>query len=159
MKNLILVIALLGSSLFTAAQERTNEGAQYLRQVQTPLTPKAVVDYQIMAVEYDVAQSDLFDGRDAPFLVVFRTQKGWIEASYDWKGEVVEAIERFRNIALPNRIIRSGMESYSGWRVIGTNYYVYYVKDRRKRIIYSLLVSDGKKRKKILLDVQGRILN
>ena len=140
-------------------RDPVREGSEYLRQVQSPLTPEAVKEYQIMAVDYNVAQSDLFDGRDALFLVIFRTQKGSIEASYNWNGEVVETIERFRNLALPRKVLLSGMVDHSGWRVVGTNYYVYFVKDRRKRILYTLQIADGNKRKKILLDEEGAILN
>ena len=169
MKDLILLFAFFGGLTFGHGQVtdmnsaiRANESAQaesvYLRRIQTPLTPKTVRDYQIMAVEYDVAQSDLFDGRDALFLVVFRTQKGTIEAFYDRRGEMVESIERFRNLALPIEIMRTGLKDYAGWRVIGTNYYVYYVKDRRMRIIYTIQVSDGNKKKKIHLDGEGTLL-
>ena len=169
MKNLLMLLAFLGSLGIAHGQNtdmnsaiRANEYAQsesaYLREIQSPLTPKAVKEYQIMAVEYDVAQSDLFDGRDALFLVVFRTQKGTIEAFYDWRGEMVESIERFRNLALPIEIMRTGLKDYAGWRVIGTNYYVYYVKDRRIRIIYTIQVSDGNKKKKIHLDGEGTVL-
>lgn len=170
MKNLLMLMAFLGSLGLAHGQNtdmnsaiRANEYAQsesaYLREIQSPLTPKAVTAYQVMAVEYDVAQSDLFDGRDALFLVIFRTQKGSIEASYDWTGEVVETIERFRNLVLPRKVLLSGMKDHSGWRVVGTNYYVYYVKNRRTRILYSLQIADGKKRKKILLDKDGAIIN
>ena len=170
MKHFMTTLALLAILGIAQGQEmdiqsaiRDREAAQaesdYLRTVQTPLTPAAVRDYQIMAVDYDVAQSDLFDGRDALFLVIFRTQKGSIEASYDWTGDVVETIERFRNLVLPRKILLSGMKSYSGWRVIGTNYYVYYVKDRKKRILYTIQIADGNKRKRILLDSEGTVIN
>ncbi len=174
MKYLIFVLTLLGCSHLTEAQlhgsepgiegksvvtDQENKSATYLRQVQSPFVPEAVKDYQMMAVEYDVAKSDLFDGRDALFLVIFRTLKGSIEASYDWTGELVETVERFRNIALPRKILLSGMENHSGWRVIGTNYYVYFVKDRKKRILYTIQIADGKNRKKILLDEEGMIMN
>ena len=170
MKHFMTTLALLtilgkaqGQEMDIHSAIRDREAAQaesdYLRTVQSALTPKAVSDYQIMAVEYDVAQSDLFDGRDALFLVIFRTQKGSIEASYDWSGVVVETIERFRNLALPRKILLSGMKRHSGWRVIGTNYYVYYVKNRSKRILYTIQIADGNKRKRILLDSEGAVIN
>ena len=174
MRYLIFILTFLGFSHLTQAQlhgsdpsiegksvvtDKEMKSDSYLRQVQSPFVPKAVKDYQLMAVQYDVAQSDLFDGRDALFLVIFRTIKGSIEASYDWTGELVETVERFRNIALPRKIILSGMKNYSGWRVIGTNYYVYYVKERKKRILYTIQIADGKNRKKILLDEEGLIVN
>lgn len=169
LKDLIMLLTFLGSlgtvqgQVWDADSTRqentpTKEDSDYLRKIQTPITPNAVTEYQIMAVHYDVAQSDLFDGRDALFLVVFRTQKGTIEASYDWRGEVVESIERFRNLALPLEIMRTGLKDYAGWRVIGTNYYVYYVKDRVSRIIYTIQISDGSKKKKIHLDGEGTLL-
>lgn len=169
MKHLILLLAVLIATGISRGQEVdiqsailgkdvAESGSDYLRKVQTPLTPNAVTEYQVMAVHYDVVKSDLFDGRDALFLVVFRTQKGAIEASYDWRGEVVESIERFRNLALPRKILLSGMKSHSGWRVIGTNYYVYYVKDRITRIIYTIQIADGRKKKKIFLNEEGTLL-
>ena len=169
MKDLMLVLAFLGSLGIAEGQGLDNDTAKsdneavqeeldYLRKVQSPITPKAVKEYQVMAVHYDVAKSDIFDGRDDLFLVVFRTQKGTIEASYDWRGEMVESIEKFRNLALPLEIMRTGLKDYSGWRVIGTNYYVYYVKDRRTKIVYTIQISDGSKKKKVRLDSEGALL-
>ena len=169
MKYWILVLAFLVSIGMAQGQvldegsygneiNPTQKESDYLRKVQNPITPRAVSEYQIMAVNYDVAKSDLFDGRDALFLVIFRTQKGTIEASYDWSGDVVETIERFRNLMLPRKILLSGMKSHSGWRVIGTNYYVYYLKDRTTRVLYTIYISNGRKKKRILLDSEGTVL-
>ena len=169
MKDLIMVLTfflslgiaqgqVLDRSLTRSEKTPSEERPDYLRKVQSPITPKAVKEYQVMAVHYDVAKSDIFDGRDDLFLVVFRTQKGTIEASYDWRGEMVESIEKFRNLALPLEIMRTGLKDYSGWRVIGTNYYVYYVKDRRTKIVYTIQISDGSKKKKIRLDSEGTLL-
>ena len=169
MKEVMMVLALLVSVGIAQGQvmdegssrnemEPTLRESDYLRKVQSPITPKAVTEYQVMAVNYDVAKSDLFDGRDALFLVIFRTQKGTIEASYDWSGDVVETIERFRNLMLPRKILLSGMKSHSGWRVIGTNYYVYYLKDTTTRVIYTIQISDGRKKKRILLNSEGTVL-
>ena len=91
MKDLILIFALFGIFGMANAQkigsdpeteesgdknEQEEAAVAYLREVQSPITPNAVREYQLMAVKYDVAQSDLFDGRDALFLVIFRTRKG-----------------------------------------------------------------------------------
>ena len=134
------------------------ENSDYLRQIQNPLTPKSVKEYQVMAVNYDLGQTYIFDGRDDLFLLAFITQKGQILASYNRIGEVVKSVERFRDIALPSTIIRMGMKNHSGWRVIGTNYYVFYIKNKRPKVVYTIRIADGDKRKKILLDREGTIV-
>ena len=172
MKYALIALFLFGSLVFTYAQNvdpdtssvdnnpnnQKQESSSYLRQIQTPLTPKSVSEYQVMAVNYDLGQTYLFDGRDDLFLLAFITQKGQILASYNRIGEVVKTVERFRDIALPSPIVRMGMKNHSGWRVIGTNYYVFYMKDKRPKVIYTLRIADGEKRKKIMMDRDGIIL-
>jgi len=172
MKNLLMILALIGSLGMVQGQiadhdpmtensldDRSEGGEAYLRRVQSPITPNSVRQYQIMAVDYDVAKLDLFDGRNELFLVAFKTQKGTILTSYDRKGEVVESVEKFRDLALPLEIMRTGLKSHAGWAVIRTNYYVSYVKDQRTEIIYTIQITDGIKKKKILLDGDGTLLD
>ena len=135
-----------------------DENIEYLDEVQSPNTPTAIRKYQVMASLYDVTQSHIFDGRSEPFQMVFKTDKGTIRTTYDWKGEVLTSEEKFRNVDLPNNVLRKALKDREGWQVIRTNYNVSYVQGRDARKIYTVQITNGKKRKKISMDAKGTIL-
>ena len=135
-----------------------DENIEYLDEVQGPNTPNSIRKHQVMASLYDVTDSYIFDGRYEPFQVVFETEKGVIVTKYDWQGEVLSSEETYKNVALPNRIVRKALEGREGWRVIRTNYYVSYAKGRDADKVYKVQITNGKKRKKISLDAEGIIL-
>ncbi len=135
-----------------------DENIEDLDEVQGPNTPNSIRKHQVMASLYDVTDSYIFDGRYEPFEVVFNTEKGVIVTKYDWQGEVLRSEETFRNVALPNKIVRKALEGREGWRIIRTNYYVSYAKGRDADKVYTVQITNGKKRKKISLDAEGTIL-
>jgi hypothetical protein len=132
-----------------------DENIDYLDEVQSPNTPIAIRKYQVMASLYDVTQSYLFDGRNDPFLMVFKTDKGTITTTYNWKGEVLTSEEKFRNVALPADLVRTALKDYKGWRVVRTNYNVSYTKGQDAKKMYTVQITDGKKKKKISMDAEG----
>lgn len=135
-----------------------DENIEYLDEVQGPSTPNAIRKYQVMASLYDVTQSYIFDGRSEPFQMVFKTDKGTIRTTYDWKGEVLTSEENFKNVALPNNLVKKALKEHEGWQVIRTNYFVSYAQGRDAVKKYTVQITDGKKRKKISLDAEGAIL-
>jgi hypothetical protein len=90
--------------------------------------------------------------------MVFKTDKGTITTNYNWKGEVLSSEEKFRNIALPANLVRSALKDYEGWKVVRTNYNVSYTKGSNARKIYTIQITDGKKKKKVSMDAEGIIL-
>jgi hypothetical protein len=135
-----------------------DENIEYLDEVQGPSTPNAIRKYQVMASLYDLTQSHIFDGRSEPFKMIFKTDKGTIVATYNWKGEVLTSEEKFRDVAVPNKVVRKALEDREDWKIVKTNYYVSYTQGRDATKIYTVQITNGKKRKKISLDVEGAIL-
>ena len=135
-----------------------DENIEYLDEVQSPSTPNSIRKFQVMASLYDVTQSYIFDGRNDAFQIVFKTDKGTIVTTYDWKGEVLTSEEKFRNVALPSELVRKALQDREGWTIIRSNYYVSYTQGRDATKIYTVQITDGKKRKKISLDADGTIL-
>jgi hypothetical protein len=135
-----------------------DENIEYLDEVQGPSTPNAIRKYQVMASLYDVTQSYIFDGRNDPFQIVFKTDKGTIVTTYDWQGEVLTSEEKFKDVALPSDLARKALKDRKDWTIIRTNYYVSYTQGRDATKIYTVQITDGKKRKKISLDADGTVL-
>jgi hypothetical protein len=135
-----------------------DENIEYLDEVQGPSTPNAIRKYQVMASLYDVTQSYIFDGRNDPFQIVFKTDKGTIVTTYDWQGEVLTSEEKFKDVALPSELARKALKDRKDWTIIRTNYYVSYTQGRDATKIYTVQITDGKKRKKISLDADGTVL-
>lgn len=135
-----------------------DENIDYLDEVESPNTPNAIRKFQVMASLYDVTQSYLFDGRNDPFQMVFKTDKGTITTTYNWKGEVLTSEEKFRNVALPADLVRSALKGHEGWKVVRTNYNVSYTKGQDAKKTYAVQITDGKKKKKISMNAEGVIL-
>ena len=135
-----------------------DENIEYLDEVQGPSTPNSIRKYQVMASLYDVTQSYIFDGRNDPFQIVFKTDKGTIVTTYDWQGEVLTSEEKFKDVALPSELARKALKDLKDWTIIRTNYYVSYTQGRDATKIYTVQITDGKKRKKISLDADGTVL-
>ena len=135
-----------------------DENIEYLDEVQGPSTPNSIRKYQVMASLYDVTQSYIFDGRNDPFQIVFKTDKGTIVTTYDWQGEVLTSEEKFKDVALPSELARKALKDRKDWTIIRTNYYVSYTQGRDATKIYTVQITDGKKRKKISLDADGTVL-
>ena len=128
-----------------------------MNEVQSPATPKAVREYQNMASEYDVTKSYQFDGRNSPFTLVFRTEKGTITANYDANGEVISSKEQFRNVAPPTDMVKKVLSEYDGWKLVKSNYYVSYNKNKSTVAYHTLQITNGKKKKSISMDVDGTL--
>ena len=138
--------------------ESARSNADYLSEVQSPSTPEAVSIYQNMASQFEVTESFKFDGRNMPFVAIFKTQKGSITVTYNYKGEVLESKERFKNVMLPKDIIVDVLKKNKGWKLSKTTYNVSYVKDQDTEKYYTMQLTKGRKKKNLTVNPDGAIL-
>ena len=139
-------------------EESVGINSEYLNEVQSPSTPEAVSMYQNMASQFEVTESFKFDGRNIPFVAIFKTQKGSITVTYNYKGEVLESKERFKNVMLPKDVIVDVLKKNKGWKLSKTTYNVSYVKDQDTEKYYTMQLTKGRKKKNLTVNPDGAIL-
>lgn len=131
---------------------------EYLNKVQNGLTPNQVKYLEDLVSYWDVTQAEKFDGRRGePFSVTFRLQNGHIIASYDKKGEVISAVERFSNFAIPKSVGKEVLEQYPNWKIVKNRYSVWYGRNHRTKRVFNLLIRKGNQKKWLKVDSSGGI--
>ena len=131
---------------------------KYLNEVQNDLTPNQVKYIEDAVSYWDIARLEKFEGRrNEEFDVTFKSNLGYIVATYDNQGKVVSAEERFKNVALPRPLIMAITEQYPNWRIIKTRYLVRNKKDDRSKRHFKVRIMKGNQKKWLKVDPEGKI--
>lgn len=110
-----------------------------------------VQQLQDFFIAYDLGKD--FEGYDN-YLVIMKNDKGTLTARYNDNGKLINVIEKYENIRLPNEVIYSVTRTFPGWGIIDDKYVYeqsngtidkkqYYVKIRKDRQTKKLLVSSN----------------
>ncbi len=130
----------------------------YLNEVQDGLKPRQVKYLENVASNWDVSSSRQFDGRKGePFSVTFKLKNGNLYASYDSKGKIVSAIERFSNFAMPKSVGNEILRQYPNWKIVTNRYSILYYRNKRTKKSFKVLVRKGKQKKWLKIDPSGKI--
>jgi len=173
MKKLSMSLILLGMTGLGYGQYSSSEfnnpifdgfdlpvtNVEYLNEVQDHVTPRYAKFLEYIAPDWDVSKSSKFDGRkDQLFNVTFKSDRGYIVASYDYRGEVVLAREHFRNMALPNQLLIVIGKKYPGWVVDKTSYSLEYNSGIVTAKTYKVKLLKGRLFKRLEVDATGNIM-
>ena len=173
MKKLSMSLILLGMTGLGYGQYSSSEfnnpifggfdlpvtNVEYLNGVQDHVTPKYAKFLEYIAPDWDVSKSSKFDGRkDQLFNVTFKSDRGYIVASYDNKGKVVLTRERFRNMALPKQLLVAIGKKYPGWVVDKTSYSLVYNRGIETAKTYKVKLRNGRQVKRLKVDATGNIM-
>lgn len=131
---------------------------EYLNDVQNGLTPNQVKYLEDLVSYWDVTQAEKFDSRRGePFNVTFMLEYGHITASYDSKGKIVSAMERFSDFAIPKSVGNEVLRQYPDWKIVKNRYSVWYGQNDRTKRIFKLLIRKGNQKKWLKVDSSGGI--
>lgn len=132
---------------------------EYRNKVQNSLTPNQVKYLEDVVSHWDVAKSEGFDDRKVePFNVTFKLEDGYIMATYNSKGKVVSAFERFRNFALPKPVAVAIARQYPDWQVVKNKYSLLYNKGKRAKKALKVKIKKGNQKKWLKIDLSDSIL-
>ena len=144
MKTVMLILFTLIFSAQTFAQEAKKD---YLDADRKNASPKEVLELVETAAELDVTKQSDFDGRDKPYTVVFKSNKGAIHLTYDKKGKVIHSNELFKNINLPYQLTNYVLRQYPDHKIVGNKYKLYSKNGKVTKSSYNIVVQNGNVKK------------
>ncbi len=165
MKKSISLVA-LGMSIFISAQNSQpgyeakflnvgplNTNYVYLHKVQNHLTPNHVRYLENVVSYWDVTGMEKFEKlRDQPFELTFKSSHGSITASYDNEGKILSAVERFRDIALPNNLSILIAKEYPKWAISKSRYSLKYTRTHDPIKRFRVQIRKGKMKQWLTID-------
>ena len=149
MKTFSLILFIIVFYGHTFGQKTTND---YLDTDRNNSAPMEVMKLVETASEMDVLKNPDFDGRNKPYRVVFKSNKGSIELTYDKNGKVVHSKEVFKNVNMPYQLKKYIMSKYPNHRIVGNKYKLYSKNGKVTRSSYNLVVQNGEERKHLQFD-------
>ncbi|MCK5402026.1 MAG: hypothetical protein KAJ28_10370 [Flavobacteriaceae bacterium] len=171
MKKVIIGLFVLGFTSLSYSQVKdevrqveletisiTNINKSYLDRVQDATMSVHVKLIENRASKCNITTSPKYDGRDKPFIAVFKSSKGSIVATYDNKGKILTTTERFKNIKLPDPVRISVFKNHPNWALLSVTYSVSYHFDKDVRKVYKVKIGNGNLKKNLKIDFSGDII-
>lgn len=170
MKKTSISLVALGMSIFTSAQNSQpgyeakflNVGSLdanyvYLHKVQDNLTPNHVRFLENVVSYWDVTGLEKFEKlREQPFELTFKSTHGSITASYDNEGRIINAVERFRDIALPNNLSILIAREYPKWEITKSRYSLIYTRTNDPLKRFRVQIRKGKLKQWLTVESSGK---
>jgi len=110
---------------------------------------------------FEVNQEDTdTDLEYGAFSVMISTKEGTRQANYDRKGNLINTVEKLKNIALPRPIENTIKKHYAGWSVVKdkARLITYHRKDRKKAH-YKVWIAKNGVKEKLVFYANGNILS
>jgi hypothetical protein len=114
-----------------------------------------VQQLQDFFISYDLGKD--FEGYDN-YLVIMKNDKGVLTARYNEKGKLINVIEKYESIILPNEVLYSVSKNFPGWDIVKDKYLYAQSDGHIDKKEYSIKIKNDKKTKRLLLSSNGEIL-
>ena len=174
MKNLIIVLIIIGLTTTGFAQDKSNvfevalEEAEVLDFNYNYLDAigygDAAVPVKLLAqkaASFDLEYSNCLeaDYEKQEYYVQYKIPQGEILAVYDNKGEIIRTSEKFIDISLPLAVSNAIVNKYPGWKISNDIYSVTYIKDAELNKIYKLFIEKTNIGKRVIMvDENGNFI-
>jgi hypothetical protein len=98
-----------------------------------------------------------YEGYDS-YLVIMQNAKGTLTASYNHKGKLINVVERYENVTLPNEVIYSVTRNFPGWAIIKDKYLYEQSNGNIDKKQYDIKIRKDNKTKNLRVSSSGEIL-
>ncbi len=170
MKKIIFGLVILGLTIQTYGQIRTEELSEivisatnykYLNKVglENASLPVSMLRQKVSG--FNVKDADFYVDEYDTYKVSFYIPEGYVLASYDGQGNILRTAERFKNVALPQKVRESVARTYPGWTFAKDVYLVnYHDSDLAGKITqrYKIVLKNGNDRIRVNCDEEGNFL-
>lgn len=146
MKTFSLILFVIIFSGNTFGQKTKND---YLDTNRKNSAPKEVLKLAETASGMDVTKNSDFDGRNKPYRVVFKSNKGSIKLTYDRNGKVIHSNEVFKNIDVPYQLKNYVIRQYPNHRIVGNKYKLFSKNGKITKSSYNIVVQNGEEKKRL----------
>ena len=103
--------------------------------------------------EYDVRDFEKFDSRNDDFQVIYKSNKGYADVKYDYKGRIISVTKNLTNVMLPKKVVKNVSLRYNGYEIVKNNYKESYMIGEEFVKTYVLTLQKGKEKKRIRMKV------
>lgn len=170
MKKIFFGLIILGLTIQTYGQIKTEELSEvvisatnykYLNKVGLENASLPVSMLRQKVAGFNVKDADFYTDEYDTYEVSFYIPEGYVLASYDDQGHILRTAERYKDVALPNKVIESVAKAYPNWAFAKDSYLVnYYDKDLAGKITqrYKIVLKNGDERIRVKCDEEGNFL-
>jgi hypothetical protein len=170
MKKIIFGLIIFGLTIQTYGQIKTEELSEviisatnykYLNKVGLDNVSVPVALLQQKVAGFDVKDAEFYSDEYDTYEVSFYIPDAYVLASYDGDGNILRTAERYKNTALPRKVIESVARTYPNWTFAKDVYLVSYhdagnTGEITKR--FKIVLKNGDKRIKVKCDEEGNFL-
>jgi len=161
MKNLLLGLLVLGFTtqfMFSQVEElpevKLELNYEYLEAIDSENISEVVRELEKKVALYNLTDSDFYNVEYDTYRVSFYAKGGRIVADYDANGKVIETVERFKNVRLPNSVLILVHKQYPDWTIIEDIYRLDYY-DGTAESEYKIKLKNKNKKITIKIDNQN----
>lgn len=131
---------------------------KYLSSIDSKDTPIPVKLLERKVASYKIEKDDVFEDEYPFYTVSFYIPEGKIVAVYDEDGKILRTIERFKNLDLPDAVLKSIENKYPGWNIVDDAYLIEYSHQKGVNRTFKIKLKKRKKTLKVKLDEKGNYL-
>lgn len=99
-----------------------------------------------------------YEGYDT-FLVIMECEKGTLTASYNQNGKLINVVENYKDLKLPNEVIYAVYKGYPGWQITNDKYVYSQKEGDVTKKEYTLKLKKDKETLNIKMKPSGEIIN
>jgi hypothetical protein len=132
---------------------------KYLRSSDAKNAPTPVNLLERKAAAYDVRNSDFYEDEYDTYSITFYLPEGYVLGVYDKDGKLLSTAEKFKNITVPVPVRNAVATRYPNWSITRDVYRVNYEDETGAKMVYKLLLENGKKRLKVKTNEKGEFLD
>ncbi|WP_086477031.1 hypothetical protein [Arenibacter amylolyticus] len=121
--------------------------SEYLQKVQDGSTPLPAKILENAVARYNVKDSEVYEDNIDGYIVEFKQNGGRVIATFNGKGNIVDAYEVYENVRLPHPVLVDISRNHSGWIANYSKYIVAYERSKNVRKMFKIrLGKDGNRK-------------
>ncbi len=176
MKSLVIVALILGTVNLSFSQDKMKKESEdeniKIENLPTVVIKSAEKDFSIYLpdnnpdkdvrklqerfIAYDLGKD--YEGFER-YLVIMYIDEGTLTAKYNEHGKLINVVEKYKNINLPDKVIYSIYKNYPEWTVVDDKYLYSQKEGDILKKQYDLKIKKGNLTKKITLKPDGEIIS
>lgn len=127
--------------------------ASYFEDLNAKNTPSVIKELKQQVAKYNISDSSVFDDSEkATYRVVFKNKQGKLVVIYNNQGEILNSVEKYKNIAIPSDLRIAISKEYPGWAFQENKYSITYNKDNGFNKSYKIELKKGNLKKTLRIN-------
>lgn len=125
----------------------------YVPEIESP-------DSKINFIQNEFIAYDL--GKDAEgydeYLVTLTIKDGSLVASYNEKGKLIKVVEKYKNVRMPNDIVKNILKQYPGWKILKDRYTYSQKEGKIIKKQYDVILEKDSKVQQVVYNSNGELM-